>query len=462
MSQWESGPGAVAEYNPLAVDAYAGHLAEVNRRREVAATEDIYNSDGLLLVKKGTPITPDITRRIINFKLQRSLESSVSIANEIDGNRLHKEFASLLRQDQALYNLSHRQGLDLVLQSQCNRVQQYPFLRQKLTVLVERMPELYQRSLHAALLCLMMARQMRLPDEDVDAVFLAALVHDIGMLHINPELVFRQGSLTPEEWRQIQAHVVIGQKILEAAPGVPSAVSRAVLEHHERCDGTGYPAQLQGKELGQLGQMINLADSVVAVYENRLKPRGDQWRDMIPMLQMSGHSYFYRNYAALITLLRNSDEVTPTSGSVSLTQLVDKLVEQITLFQSCFHLLHEPLKSLHSSSERNSRALINVYAHVTLAVRGSGVLEESYCSWLKHVRAQRLTEVMAELRELHLMLEELAFHLHRLCRMVGVYPTADNLVMSQLKAQLEPMLNQLARLIDVGGEAHKRAAPEKA
>lgn len=441
------------DYNPLTVDAYASHLAAVSGERSVTASDDIYNSNGALLVKKGTPISTEITRRIVNFKLSKPIEASVNISNEIDSHQLQQDFSELLRSDATLQQLFYRQDLTLLLQSQCNYYQQFSFVRQKMTVLAERMPEVYQRSLEASLVGLLIAKQMRLPAAEIEVVFLAALVHDIGMLHINPKLVDRKGALAPEEWRQIQAHVLIGQKILQATPGIPVQVCRAVAEHHERCDGTGYPARKQGEELCQLGQLISLADSAIAIYHHRLQPRGDNWRDLIPMLQMNGQAYFYRNYAALITILKASNFETQRQENPSqLNELTEQLLERIELFRECLQLLEPSLRDLKAdSSSREARALRQVYAYVTLAVHGSGILDGNYSSWLKQINAQQLIDAKEELIEARLMLEELAFHLQRLYRMACLYSSSGTTVLASINSQIETWATKLNALITDDG-----------
>ncbi|MDQ2075397.1 HD-GYP domain-containing protein [Marinimicrobium sp. ABcell2] len=439
------------DYHPLAADHYALHLGEVNSTRSVLANEDIYNADGMLLVKKGAAISPEVARRMANFKLLRPLESGVSIAHEIDGPQLHKELTQLLRSDTTLHSLCHGQGLLLLLQNQCNHYQQYAPLHQKITVLAERMPQIYRRSLQGAVFCLLMGKQMRLTASEIDAVFLAALGQDIGMLHINPALpLCDRRDLTDEQWRQLQAHPVISQKILRTMPGMPPQVCRAVLEHHESCDGTGYPFRKSGAELCQLGQLVALADRVVLTYQARLRPRGDSWRQLIPMLQMNSQAHYYQNYAALINLLRTSETTAEQPRAEGdLVALVDSLLDRIALLQYGFQLLIKPMSTLdRSEASAYSRSLVLAYTRITLVVRGSGLLEESYCRWLRFVRAEQDMNTLGELREASLMLEELANHLHRLCQLIDVYPAGGATPMAKLQGQIAPWRDKLAEHLD--------------
>src|SRR5690606_15430582 len=95
------------------------------------------------------------------------------------------------------------------------------------------------------------------------------------------------------EWRQIQAHTVISQKLVQSIHGLKPAVARAVLEHHERCDGTGYPHGKFSDQLTMESQVLALAESAIAVYTNRLIPQGRGLRDLMPLLQVNSESHFY-------------------------------------------------------------------------------------------------------------------------------------------------------------------------
>lgn len=441
-------PSSSSTFDPLAVDTYALHLARVNDTRQVVASEDIYNASGALLVKKGTPITPSVTRAIVNFKLLKPISDAVSIARELDNHELLQRFEHLLENDKGLRRIHDCQDLALLLESQCLNYQKFPLLRQKITVLAERMPETFERALYCAWLSLLIAKQMRLPKEEVAAVFLAGLSHDIGMLHISPTIINKQGELSAEEWRQIQAHVVIGQKILQAVDGLPPLVSQAVLEHHERCDGTGYPSGKVESELTLHGQIIALADSVIAVYHNRFKTQGRNWRDVIPVIQMNTQAYFYRNYEVLVTVLRRSE--LPVANVVygnQVPEFVESLLNKTVLLKRWFTTLKTCLTSVgYNHGDRKLHALQNVLIHIATAIHGSGLLDEGYVVWLQKVRDEHLSDAYPEVEEAFLMQEEVTFHLQRLSRMTQLYLASGACKNQSIKQALETGLATIANI----------------
>lgn len=402
---------------------YAAHLAEMNETREVIASEDIFNARGVMLVKKGSPITPKVTRAIIEFKLTKPLQDTISIAQEVGASDLLKAFMTLLQQDMTLRMMHERYKMHELLDQQCKHYDTFPLLRQKVTVMSERLPETYQRTLYSAWLGLLIAKEMRLPPQDIAIVFLAALSHDIGMLHISPDILDKKGKLSAEEWRQIQAHVVIGQKILAAIKEVPQQVCIAVLEHHERCDGTGYPLGKMENELSLAGQIIALTDSVVAIYINRFKPEGRGWRELIPVLQMNSQAFLYRNYEVLVTILRRSN--LPSAQVISGNSMPGFIMDVIQANRSlkiAFDEVNKTMRNLgFTHGDRKLHALQNVLIHIATAVNGSGIFEDSFVAWLEQVRDQRMTGAYVDVENVFLMQEEVNFHLQRLSRMMQIY-----------------------------------------
>lgn len=422
---------------------YTEHLAEVNKSRTVIAKDDIFNDHGVLLVKKGNPITPQITQAIMQFKLLKPIQDSVTIKNEIGGAELHETILNLVRADSSLIAIHKRFALDALLESQCLSYDHFPMLRQKLTVMSERLPEIYRRTLCCTWLSLLIAKEMRLSKEEIANVFLAGLAHDIGMLHISPEILEREGQLSPEEWRQMQAHVVISKTILEALDNIPKQVCVAVLEHHERCDGTGYPSGKVESELSFIGQIIALSDSVIAVYNNRFKTDGRNWRDVIPIIQMNSQAYFYRNYEVLVTILRRSELPSMNIvGQDAMPAFIDTLIEKNIQLKIWFNAVNRDLRSIgFTHGDRKLHALQNIYIHVATSVIGSGLLQEDFSAWLLQVKNEKLSDSYREIEDIFLMQEEVVFHLLRLSKMAKIYvdanPKVSKIVMDALISCLE-------------------------
>lgn len=112
------------------------------------------------------------------------------------------------------------------------------------------------------------ARELRLPEDQVEGLYLAATVHDIGKIRIPAELLSKPGKLTAVEFSLIQQHSEAGYEILKGID-FPWPIAKTVLQHHERLDGSGYPSGLKDGETLLEARILAVADVVEAMVSHR-------------------------------------------------------------------------------------------------------------------------------------------------------------------------------------------------
>lgn len=112
------------------------------------------------------------------------------------------------------------------------------------------------------------ARELDLSEGCQQGVRLAGLVHDIGKIHVPSEILAKTGRLSSLEMHIVRGHCAVGYEILKDVP-FPWPVARMVLEHHERLDGSGYPAGLAGADTLLESRILAVADVVEAMTAHR-------------------------------------------------------------------------------------------------------------------------------------------------------------------------------------------------
>ena len=119
------------------------------------------------------------------------------------------------------------------------------------------------------------ANEMGLPQEQIDGIRMAGLIHDLGKVGIPTEILGRPGPLNDLQFGLIKAHSQIGYDVLKTIE-FPWPVAQIVLQHHERLDGSGYPQGLSGEETLLEARILAVADVVEAMASRRpyRPPRG--------------------------------------------------------------------------------------------------------------------------------------------------------------------------------------------
>jgi len=108
------------------------------------------------------------------------------------------------------------------------------------------------------------AREMGLPEEQIEGIRVAGLIHDIGKISVPVEILSNPNGISDLEYGIIKAHPQIGYDILKAVE-FPWPVAEIVLQHHERLDGSGYPQELSGDEILLEARILGVADVVDAM-----------------------------------------------------------------------------------------------------------------------------------------------------------------------------------------------------
>ncbi|MEN1679265.1 MAG: HD-GYP domain-containing protein [Planctomycetota bacterium] len=118
-----------------------------------------------------------------------------------------------------------------------------------------------------------LARNLGCSTEELNTIYLSGLLHDIGKIGIDDNVLRKPGRLTKEEYEHIKTHPELGHRILAGVKQLDKVLP-VVLHHHEAWDGGGYPAGLVGEECPRLARIVAVADSIDAMGSDRPYRKG--------------------------------------------------------------------------------------------------------------------------------------------------------------------------------------------
>lgn len=138
-----------------------------------------------------------------------------------------------------------------------------------LTTRVRTKRYLSRHCLNVTKLAMVLARALGLPRGEIEQVAVCGLLHDVGMMKVKEDVFTKHAALDQEEWEQVKGHPIEGALLLTKEVMLRDVVARVALEHHERPDGTGYPAGKKAPETHLYARLINVVDTYGAMVSPR-------------------------------------------------------------------------------------------------------------------------------------------------------------------------------------------------
>lgn len=118
----------------------------------------------------------------------------------------------------------------------------------------------YLHSVNVAVYSLLMGKELDYGSDALKELAMGTLLHDIGKTLIEPEIQFKAGKLTKNEFERMKEHARIGYYILKKNKSIPENSRSIALSHHERLDGSGYPNGIEGDKIDEFTRITSIAD----------------------------------------------------------------------------------------------------------------------------------------------------------------------------------------------------------
>lgn len=147
------------------------------------------------------------------------------------------------------------------------------------------------RSVRICVLSLELGERLGLPPDEIRDLEFSALLHDIGFLGLPAGFFRKPGLLSEEERRMLRRHPQLGEEVLGAIPGF-ERVSQIVAGHHERPDGSGYPAALRGSEIPVPARILAVAETFHAMMTDRSYRRRLPLEDAVERLRAGAGQHY--------------------------------------------------------------------------------------------------------------------------------------------------------------------------
>jgi HD-GYP domain-containing protein (c-di-GMP phosphodiesterase class II) len=150
----------------------------------------------------------------------------------------------------------------------------------------------------------MLGQQLQLPADRLSAVEHAGLLHDVGKVGVPTSVIRKPGKLDDDEWSAIKLHPARGVELIGNIPFLEE-VKEAVLHHHEKYDGSGYPAGLKGRNIPYFSRMIGIVDAFDCLTTTRSYRPAKSVEETLQILEHDKYTHFDPELVdAFVTVIR--------------------------------------------------------------------------------------------------------------------------------------------------------------
>lgn len=283
--------------------------------------DDVINNKGMLLIPKNTILNEN---HILKMKLYQIISLEVFINNipEIDksleNNRyttndlLFKKFEKsyFVKQSELekhLNNIGNGSNVNYnALLSIANDLLKIIKSKNQLFSYIANLKSIhdytYTHSLNVAMICHIFGKWLNYTTEEINDLMITGLLHDIGKLKININILNKPGKLTKDEFDEIKQHTMIGYNLIKDQP-ISYSIKMGVLMHHEKIDGSGYPLGLRDEQIHHFAKIITIVDIYDAMTSERSYHKSYSPFKVIKMFEEEAYSILDTNF--LIIFLKN-------------------------------------------------------------------------------------------------------------------------------------------------------------
>ncbi|QTN28226.1 HD domain-containing protein [Rhodoferax sp. AJA081-3] len=281
-------------------------IIQASETYSIVASQDIVDVRGLKLWAKGLPVSAALQQRLLERKLLNPIEACLMAEDGVTHFSLMEHLKEFLASDRSMaYALRPYAQL---LEKQLKQIPLHSVAQLLLTTAMATRPGALDHAVQAMALAGGMAQAQSLP-VDVRLAMVGGLLHDIGEAYIQPQYLDGDEPLDLLGHQHMMAHPRIAQLLLEATTDYPTTLCRAVGEHHERANGSGYPARLHGEDISPLGMLLAAVETTMGVSQS---PTAPLFRASFALRVVPGE--FPSRYSSVVfNMARDAREKIPTN-----------------------------------------------------------------------------------------------------------------------------------------------------
>lgn len=275
--------------------------------------DDIFSDYGVLIVPKNAPINDYVIDKLINLGIyditiydQEDIDKDGDPLTVSQLKNKYKNYVTTIKE--VLSELASGKELDFekaktVSDSIYSNITSNYNLIECINHLKDADEYTFTHSINVSIYAMLLSRWLDLNERDVENAVLSGILHDIGKTKIPENILNKKGPLSHKEFDIMKTHTVLGYDIVKNITELNIEIKKAVLLHHEKDNGKGYPLGFKGSKLNIFTKIISVVDVYDALTSNRCYKKKITPFDCFKQIQMMGIGHF--DIKVMLTFLYN-------------------------------------------------------------------------------------------------------------------------------------------------------------
>jgi hypothetical protein len=240
-------------------------ILEASQTKSIIASRDIFDISGTKLWARDLPVSQALQRKLLDRQLRQPLESCLLAEDGVTAHSLVQSLERLIERDTPLAPLLRPHAAKLLREAP--QLPLHPVVQLLLTAGQASRPETFDHAVQAMALNGALTIAHGGSTQALRVAMLCGLLHDLGEMYIAPEHgeADAERAFSFQSYQHLVVHPHVGQLLLQQLTDYPAVIARAVAEHHERLDGSGYPHCLLRDQLSSQGRQLAVTEAVLAV-----------------------------------------------------------------------------------------------------------------------------------------------------------------------------------------------------
>ncbi len=372
-------------------------ILEASETKSIIAARDIFELSGTLLWARDQPVSRALQRTLLDRRLREPLESCLLVEDGVTSQALVLCTQALVERDTPLAALLRPYAARIV--QEVAHLPLHPVGQLLLSAGQASHPESFDHAVQAMALAGALTLDHGGGTPQLRLAMLAGLLHDLGEMYIDPRCgeVDADRLLDLQSYRQLVVHPHVGRLLITQLTDYPATLARAIGEHHERLDGSGYPHALQRDAVSPLGRMLAVTEASLAVLRSE---RPELSRVSIALRVVPGE--FDLSWVGRIAAAVGSQPA--LQSQLDAAQVQSRLTRLETALQSSIYRVDALMAAADSPALQSALGLAQ---HLLSRLRAGWYASGLWCS--QGVQPQDAAEVEA-------VEDELFFRLHAIAR----------------------------------------------